>query len=270
METKLPISAYKERAKEQLLGHYSVATLSVFLIFAIVYGITMVLMIALMTYTIPASLNQSVALPNNSFKMFVIDEVIALVLSLITNLFTTGFVYVCMQISYGKKVSVGDTFYVFKHNPDKILILSFIMTVISVIFTLPSMLLQYMQPINESGRNFLIWSVCYVFGMVASIIVGLIFGMCYMIFLDDCERPVLECLSMSYKMMRGNKWRLFCLQLSFIGYIILGIFSVGIGYLWLVPYMNTSLVNFYRDLKGDFRSNTVIIEKESLSSEDRI
>lgn len=46
--------------------------------------------------------------------------------------------------------------------------------------------------------------------------------------------------------MDGYKWRYFLLNLSFIGWGILCIFTLGIGLLWLIPYINTSLAEFYR------------------------
>jgi len=54
------------------------------------------------------------------------------------------------------------------------------------------------------------------------------------------------------EMMTGFKWKLFCLHLSFIGWAILAILSLCIGYLWLVPYMYASLANFYENLKATY------------------
>ena len=58
----------------------------------------------------------------------------------------------------------------------------------------------------------------------------------------------IDSLAASRKLMKGYKWRLFKLNLSFIGWGILCIFTVGIGFLWLVTYINMSTVNFYREL----------------------
>ena len=66
---------------------------------------------------------------------------------------------------------------------------------------------------------------------------------------DSPELSAMDALKMSKKMMKGHKWKLFCLQLSFIGWGILGILSLYIGYLWLTPYMYASFANFYEDLK---------------------
>ena len=51
-------------------------------------------------------------------------------------------------------------------------------------------------------------------------------------------------------MMNGNKWRLFCLHWSFIGWDILCIFTLGIGNLWLIPYKQAATAAFYREVSG--------------------
>ena len=55
---------------------------------------------------------------------------------------------------------------------------------------------------------------------------------------------------MSMQMMDGNKWRLFCLRLSFIGWDILCGLTLGIGYLWLTPYKQVAEATFYREVSG--------------------
>lgn len=50
----------------------------------------------------------------------------------------------------------------------------------------------------------------------------------------------------SEKLMNGRKWRLFCLEFSFIGWAILAVLAFGIGILWLAPYMQMALISFYK------------------------
>lgn len=54
----------------------------------------------------------------------------------------------------------------------------------------------------------------------------------------------------SMQMMQGYKWRLFCLDLSFIGWYLLGILTLCIGWLWVVPYHYTARAAFYEELKS--------------------
>ena len=55
-----------------------------------------------------------------------------------------------------------------------------------------------------------------------------------------------EAIEESRKRMEGKRGKLFCLELSFIGWAILGILSFGIGYIWLTPYMQMATVSFYK------------------------
>ena len=54
----------------------------------------------------------------------------------------------------------------------------------------------------------------------------------------------------STQMMAGNKWKLFCLQCRFIGWALLCIPTLGLGLLWLAPYMLVSMASFYDDVKA--------------------
>ena len=64
---------------------------------------------------------------------------------------------------------------------------------------------------------------------------------------DMPAKAVLEC---SKAMMQGNRWRLFCLEMSFFGWTLLCVLSFGIGFLWLMPYQSAAMAAFYRDISG--------------------
>lgn len=71
------------------------------------------------------------------------------------------------------------------------------------------------------------------------------------------ENPTLnpnEAITKSRKMMDGFKWTYFKLWISFIGWFVLSIFTLFIGLLWLVPYAQTTLANFHKDLKQHHES----------------
>lgn len=80
------------------------------------------------------------------------------------------------------------------------------------------------------------------------------YAMTYYILHDNPEIGAEEAICRSMKMMDGHKWRLFCLHLSFIGWWLLCILTLGIGMLWLAPYIQNSTAAFYEDLKNQFDS----------------
>ena len=91
-----------------------------------------------------------------------------------------------------------------------------------------------------------LWALLLI---VPGIIAGYRYAMAYYILSDNPQMSGKEALEESKKMMNGFKGKLFCLHLSFIGWGLLGLLTFGIGYLWLIPYIQTSTANFYQNLK---------------------
>ena len=70
------------------------------------------------------------------------------------------------------------------------------------------------------------------------------------IMVDHPEMSARQALKASKAMMKGYKWKLFCLSFSFIGWDILATLTFGIGNIVLCPYVETAAAAFYRDLKA--------------------
>ena len=66
--------------------------------------------------------------------------------------------------------------------------------------------------------------------------------------------------------MKGNKRRLFCLRLSFIGWIFLSVFTLGIAMIWIAPYMQAAETAFYDEISG--RATAKEVEFPSINPED--
>ena len=86
-------------------------------------------------------------------------------------------------------------------------------------------------------------------------IAGIIFSYAYkmvpFLLRDYPELSAKEALKLSREMMRGAKWDLFVLDLSFIGWYILGVLTCGILFLWVTPYIYMAEASFYEDLKNE-------------------
>lgn len=89
------------------------------------------------------------------------------------------------------------------------------------------------------------FAIVAVFAMV---VMAYRYSMSFYALVDNPNMGALDAMRESASMMKGNKWRLFCLQLSFIGWEILCVFTCGIGYLWLTPYMGQAEAAFYHDV----------------------
>jgi len=97
----------------------------------------------------------------------------------------------------------------------------------------------------------LLWTLLLI---IPGIIAVFRYSMSFYILADHPEMGIMEALNESKRMMRGNKWKFFCLNLSFIGWGILCLFTMGIGFLWLGPYMEVTIIAFYDIANGSLRS----------------
>ena len=96
----------------------------------------------------------------------------------------------------------------------------------------------------------------YIILIVPGIILSIMFAQSYFILADNNDLSAIDCIKASCEMMKGNKMYFFILMLSFIGWFIIGEITCGIGLLWVMPYYNITIGNFYDELSID--SNLII------------
>jgi uncharacterized membrane protein len=94
----------------------------------------------------------------------------------------------------------------------------------------------------------LAWTLLFI---IPGIIAALSYSMTYCILVDHPEMSSLDAINQSKQMMKGHKWQLFKLWLRFIALGFLCIFTLGIGFLWLIPYVNICIAQFYDSLLED-------------------
>ncbi|PLT33473.1 hypothetical protein CUU64_14285 [Bacillus sp. V5-8f] len=90
-----------------------------------------------------------------------------------------------------------------------------------------------------------LWSLLLI---IPGIIKSLSYSQTFFIMRDHPEYSPLQAISESKRRMKGFKWKYFLMNLSFIGWGILCVFTMGIGFLWLAPYISTSMAAFYNEL----------------------
>jgi uncharacterized membrane protein len=97
----------------------------------------------------------------------------------------------------------------------------------------------------------------YFVSLIYAVIKGYLYSLSYYVLYDNPDKSGKEIVEISESLMRGNRWRFFWLGLTFIGWSILCTFTLGIGLLWLMPYIMVSFVCFYEDLAGNSTSQKV-------------
>lgn len=111
---------------------------------------------------------------------------------------------------------------------------------------------------NDGLRAFLVlflqnlfvglWSLLFFF---PGVVMSYAYAMAPYIIEDDDQISALDAIRKSKEMMRGHKWDLFCLDLSFIGWLLLVVCTFGFAILWVGPYMYAARAEFYRQLNNE-------------------
>jgi uncharacterized membrane protein len=101
-----------------------------------------------------------------------------------------------------------------------------------------------------------LWSLLLI---IPGIIASFSYAMTFYILADDPSIRPQEALEKSKKMMNGYKCKLFCLNLRFIGWFLLCLLTMGIGFIFLMPYIYVSQAKFYEDLKANEPAKDPII-----------
>jgi uncharacterized membrane protein len=109
---------------------------------------------------------------------------------------------------------------------------------------------------NSFGKTFLLgllnslfiflWALLLI---VPGIAKACSYAMSFFIMKDNPSMNALNAITESKRMMQGHRWQFFCLYFSFFGWALLCILSLGIGFLWLIPYMQLAFANFYIDVR---------------------
>lgn len=228
-------SELKCMAKGLLAGHYGLLIGA-----ALLYGggslvITMVLELVFQS--------------DHSFN--ILYFICSLIVSLLSTIFTIGYEKMILEISRGREARLGDLLYGFSHQPDRIILLTILLSLVSLACMLPGSLLLAAGAIMKLIPLTLVGILALLAGTVFLFILSFGYSMVFLLYLDNPEKGVIQLMRESHTLMKGNKGRYFYLQISFIGLMLLSILTCFIGLFWLVPYMEMTSVLFYRNLLNE-------------------
>ena len=94
-----------------------------------------------------------------------------------------------------------------------------------------------------------LWSLLFI---IPGIIKALDYSMAYFVKIDHPEYDWRKCMDTSAEIMRGNRGKLFALELSFIPFAFISALLLGVGSLWLPPYQYCSIAHFYLSITDSY------------------
>jgi uncharacterized membrane protein len=92
----------------------------------------------------------------------------------------------------------------------------------------------------------ILWTLLFI---IPGIVAYLSYAQTFFILAENPQLEGRDALRRSKTLMKGNRLKLFFLFWRFFGWFLLGVLSLGIGFLWIMPYLATTLGRFYDDLQ---------------------
>lgn len=238
-------SELKRLAREVLTGHYGTPMMGMVLISLIPNLLIL-----------PFDTNLS-----NSISQTAIFYIASLFISVLAFLLSCGLCRLHLNLRRKQAYGLGDIFFFFTHHPDRLIRGYFLLLGISFLVCLPSTLaffsVIYFQNMSHSflGINSTLLSVLAILLGIVLLIPAVPVLYNYSLFaylmIDNQDMTVKTAFKESHRLMKKHRFHLFVLQLSFLGWFLLGICSCFIGFLWIEPYYEQTIVSFYFELTGE-------------------
>lgn len=166
------------------------------------------------------------------------DQTVTLLAGVFTITFVIALIFALVAILLGAVVSIGLCQYNMR-------IIDHERLDIGILFSNFNIWTKAVWLAVRRGIFVFLWTLLFI---IPGVIKFYSYAMSFFIMAENPEISAGEAMDVSQKMMRGNKWRLFCLGLSFIGWDFLNLFTLGIGSLWLTPYKNAAAAAFYDEI----------------------
>lgn len=267
MESNKSFKRLKAEARESLKGKWGLAIAATILNAIILWLPNLVAGMYKVFHMVRVGMEEEMGLTDdfteltNSLQMLKMSlgstMIIWVINIIIVGAFTYGIVRFFINLIRHKNPQIENLFEGFKVFGKTILVnlvllvFKFLWSLLAVIAIVIFTFILAFQAVNSVQPNIGL-IITYIILMLAITITLQIFlnryALTYYIFNDNNDLDIMAIVNRSVELMQGKKIELFLLYLSFIGWYILGIISLGIGFIWINPYVKATVAAFYNNL----------------------
>ncbi|MDR0924904.1 MAG: DUF975 family protein [Hungatella sp.] len=256
---KTSSSELKMRAKRTLKGRYGLCIGIQFIEFAILLAISLVYILTSFSLGLVRDpFNDGVRGISAGYVVMKAGVYLSfLVILSVYGLLKPGVLKFYLNMSTGQTARLSDLLFAFQNKPHRFIGLYFINLLIGFAWGIPYFVVLFVAFITDYIPVMVVLLVLtYLLLLIGSFITMLYLSQSMFLLIESPDQRVFGSLKESAAMMKGNKGGLFYLSISFIGMIVLGYFSMGIGFLWISPYIHATLTEYYLDLKERLSYNS--------------
>ena len=173
-----------------------------------------------------------------------------LIILSVYGLLKPGVLKIYMNLCSGSTAKLSDLLFAFQNKPHRFIGLYFINLLIGFAWGIPYFVVLIVAVITDFIPIMVVLLVLmYLLLLIGNIITMLYLSQSMFLLIESPDQRVIGSLKESAAMMKGNKGGYFYLLMSFIGMVVLGYCSMGIGLLWALPYIQATVTEYYLDLK---------------------
>ncbi len=173
-----------------------------------------------------------------------------LIILSVYGLLKPGVLKIYMNLCSGSTAKLSDLLFAFQNKPHRFIGLYFINLLIGFAWGIPYFVVLIVAVITDFIPIMVVLLVLmYLLLLIGNIITMLYLSQSMFLLIESPDQKVIGSLKESAAMMKGNKGGYFYLLMSFIGMVVLGYCSMGIGLLWALPYIQATITEYYLDLK---------------------
>ncbi len=238
----------KNTAKDLMQGRYGSSALLMIMRAMLVMSITSLTLS--ISARLGASIQQISNVPLDHPVILVCDYLLTFLSTVIINIFGVGCALFFLNIACHKRAATFDLIYGFREGFGRSFIIAAVISLVDTIAYAPAeYILNIFRKTGIQGMANLapIIAVAVVL-LLLRIPVALGLSQCYFLMLDFPDYNAGKILKLSFHIMKGHKVRLFLIELSFVPLYLLCICTLGLGVLWVTPYINLVYALFFLDL----------------------
>lgn len=239
----------KRRARQALTGNYAPA-------------VSLTFTLTLLTSVLAALIQSSGLYPSTNQLNLALYGVLYLITLLLGALLETGLIRFLYSLCKGQPLRErGLLFYAFRGQADTYILTYAFRYLVSLVWFAPALYFYMRIPVYldltdipaDLGYNLGMTLLLGLIALIPAVLCALPYCLSIYVLLDHPETSPLEALRTSRRLMRGQKRRMLQLWIGFLPLYLLGVGSLGIGFLWIQPYFHAAMGEAYLEITGQWK-----------------
>ena len=256
-------SDFRTEARRKLSGKWSKA------VFIVLAYMALTFVIGFIEGLFPESMEEIFGLVNTIINVPLSFGLVFAFLKLFNGEDVKAFDFATLGFSnFGKSCGVAFQMFLKMILPEIAVIVAFVVTMVGGV----SMGFMAFSTQSSGASAFSMFMLLIGIILLVASIVWLItksyyYQLAILVAIDNPDMSGADAVEESQRLMTGKRASLFCLELSFIGWAILGAIPFGIGLLWVLPYAHLAKIAFYKYALGN-TDNVEVITSDNGTSEN--